>query len=176
MLDDLLEKLRLSLMPHDYFLLGTGPKHPIAPNIGLASSVMEHLSRFPNLKKDSEYAEFLLKYSGLYIFRNPDLSVDLTGFSDISTNYSELDASMYITPDGFLAFCDMYFIPSNSTDNDKIISLGFAYAISSLHAPGIYQSTLVGNDMTRMNRVCTSFTEWLEILIQAKGKPLLGET
>jgi hypothetical protein len=140
--------------------LGRGPRHPSAPRPELAASIAAFLERYPFLRRDPAYVEFLERYAGAVLFRSQDMfSVGIYGFDE--------DVAMHIVSgpgdiieDGCLTIADV--VTPNEPDqpfSENVDSHGIAFDATGSRPWGLYR-TREGHG----ERIGDGFIEWLRQL------------
>lgn len=124
------------------------------------------LETYSFLKQSGEYVEFLRRYGGALLVRDDDgFLLSFFGFShDIGIHITEGPGDP--VEDDCLVFCDMS-VPTGKGRETCAVAYGFA-AVPELRW-GIYKFV---NGADR-SWCCTTFFEWLRIVIEARGR-LLG--
>ena len=163
--------------------VGRGPKHPMHPNAELAEIVEAYFQRYPFLKQDQGYVDFMESYAGLFVYR-PEygLAIDVFGFAEVSSDLVLFGDDFFfqgendILEDGFLAFCDATFMPEGVAPADisifDLLGGGFAFKIDGKGVLGIYLAIVspgTGSDAVEYEYYCSAFLKWLEILLESQG-------
>lgn len=147
--------------------VGSGFHHPEHPDPDLAQITQEFFSRFPFLKKDQGYVDFMETYAGAFLYvPGENLSIDLFGLSDVSTHLIEGEGEL-IDDDGFLAICDIC-VPINEKTGASGDSIGFGFSFDTTLSRrwGIYRH--LPNKPPEL--YCGTFIELLTKLIAKKGR------
>ncbi len=157
-----------------YARIGQGPKHPLVPNLPMQARIDEFFRKYPRLRLDAGYVEFLEKYSAAELtWPDRELEIMIHGFSP-----EELEVNDLLTPDeplydefGFFRFCEVIISPKSAPDHWMGVS--FAWYLHDDRLLGVYRS--VTAILQAMNPVPyewyrASFVEWFEELIQRQGK------
>lgn len=162
---------------------GCGPKHPVSPQPSLQEEIDQFFSKYPQLRHDQSYREFLETYAGTVVER-PDetLSIHIYGFTEDITMYlSTPDESVLEEDATFFRFADITLNLEQKRGLD--IGIGFAFDISGTRRAGVYRSTYFPDKdfqasyyppgvaflTSKNNWYCDSFIEWLERVTRFKG-------
>jgi hypothetical protein len=169
-----IETLMRSFLDLGYAEIGNGPKHPAAPNPDLAAPVQAFLARFPILRRDQGYVDFLEYYAGASIlWPHNDLVVDIFGFTEVSSHLLETDGPI-VDEHGYFWFCsEVIRLHPGFETRTTTAGLQFAFDTTQQRRWGIYRG-IDNEDSSRTEFAwyCESFLEWLNLLIENKGRLL----
>lgn len=162
--------------------IGYGPKHPVHPQSDLTTIVTELFSRYPFLKKDQGYVEFMETFSGMYIYRpKVDISLHIFGFTNVSLQIHKVDENFLLQGEkpiiekGFLGFCDADLFKEDPPVGGiktlaNTIGTGFAFDATGQRKWGIYRAkNILEFEAIEMYWYCNTFLEWLDCLLRDKG-------
>ena len=166
-----LHSLMKRLAVSEHALLGTGPRHPVAPNPEIADEVERFLAQYPFLRQDQGYVDFLECYAGAS-FDCPDASliVFIYGFLDQVTRHFTKDepfvGSAVDEERGFLVFAEMVFRPGKYRGVVDNVSYGYAFDMTETRRWGVYHD-ISSKDYTssKYEWHCESFLQLLEELV-----------
>ncbi|MCB9458497.1 MAG: hypothetical protein H6670_02525 [Anaerolineaceae bacterium] len=138
----------------------------------ILKNALAHLwTRYPSLKADESFVEFLETYGEALVIPPP-----ISASGTINSLWSYTSYLLYEEEDavyhGFIIFCDVTVGDSDGPD-EKIT---YAFKLSDM--PSVYRHQNDENTMDLyvsgaalpFERYCGTFIEWLERLVQAKGK------
>ena len=154
--------------------VGQGPKLWPYPNPALQKEIDDFLNQYPFLRQDQGYVDFMEYYAGASIYPSDDdeavnddeLVIDLFGFNDGIALHIVKDEGQIVGKDGFLCFCSTETW-DEKVDPDFIIETEFLFDATQKRKPGIYLRSSVRPEAEWF---CETFLEWLELLIDKKGK------
>ncbi|MDB4965523.1 MAG: hypothetical protein JWN44_1212 [Myxococcales bacterium] len=131
-----------------------------------AEEVVRLVTRYPFVKRATDWLEFLRVYGGGMMTRERDmLSVGLYGFSD-DVSLPILDGPGEPIECGCLLFGDVV-LPKERIDGytEDTISLGFGLDSTGARPWGVYRVR-----DRQSHWYCSSFIEWMERLVQRGGR------
>ena len=152
--------------------VGRGPRHLTQGNRSLEGALESFLKRYPFLKKDTGYVQFLECYAGAYlVWPEDELVIDIYGFSGVSTLIVGEDGPI-IDEDGYLTFSSVLFRIREGPGLENIQTLGFAFDATQQRKPGIYRQ-VVGRE--EGSPIVTdwygeTFLEWFKDVMDKKGR------
>ena len=157
--------------------VGYGPDHPTSPNGALKDTVDAYFNRFPFLKQDQGYVDFMRFYAGAWVDWQPypelnDLVIDIFGFTAVSRNISEEDRLTYTSDEsileesGFIAFSEVFF----GINEDSIPAQSFFFDITGDRDQGVYREVWQNGVKSEITWYCESFLQWFEAIIRTQGK------
>jgi hypothetical protein len=148
--------------------VGRGPRHPVSPHPSLDNEITAFLDQYPFLKRDQGYLDFLECYAGAWIMSD-NLVIDIFGFTDVSSHILELEGPVVDT-DGYLTICDGEFRAKSLTEKDVTEQLGCGFDATGTRKWGLYRNRGYRSGELGIYWYCETFLEWLEALVDAKGK------
>lgn len=144
--------------------VGRGPNHPIKPNLALAEEIATFFKRYPFLQRDPGYVDFQECYAGASVImlsdNNRTVDIDIFGFLDVSTHMTEYEDSI-VDEDGYLVFSYILFDEQQCS---------FSFHAHRDRRSGVYRTIVRKNLDRQTSWYCATFLEWLERLIQQKGR------
>lgn len=173
--------------------IGYGPKHPSTPDPTLEGIIQEYLGMYPFLRRDQGYIDFLETYAGLNIYREAvNVAVDIFGFCyGISSLIEKTDQGFLwqgessLVEDGFLIVSDAKLVFEEKREHhvsteptNNMVGVGFGFDTLGSRPWGVYRKSTVEPSRFRTYYppirdtwywYCSSFTEWLQILLDTKG-------
>lgn len=173
--------------------IGRGPRHPSTPDPTLEGIIQEYLEVYPFLRQDHGYIDFVESYAGLYVYREAvDVVVGIFGFCyGISSLIEKTDQGFLwqgessVVVDGFLVLSDVSLVLEEkrgyqtSTELvNNVVGAGFGFDTLGSRPWGVYRKNDVDPSISRTYYppirdtwywYCSSFTEWLQILLDTKG-------
>lgn len=170
----LIDTLTVKFLMLGYARIGQGPKHPVVPNLPMQARIDEFFRKFPRLRLDAGYVEFLEKYSAAELtWPDRELEIMIHGFSP-----EELEVNDLLTPNeplydkfGFFRFCEVIISPKSEPHSR--MSVDFAWYLHDDRPFGVYRT--VTPFQQAMNPLPyewyrASFVEWFKELIREQGK------
>jgi hypothetical protein len=149
--------------------IGRGPRHPSHPDETRAEEIEAFLNRYPRLRQDPSYVEFLEKYAGasLEIAEGPLLEV--LGFSDASTEMEEMDGPI-VSEQGFLLIAEAIYHRRVDGQTLATTEKAFAYDVTGIRGSGLFCSVVTGKSVdVRYSPSYVNFHAWLQDVIATKG-------
>lgn len=141
--------------------IGQGSYHSSYPNQALLGEIDDFLQRFPFLRDDQGYIDFLSLYAGAGISQEPTLMVDICGFTTEGIHIVKDDGEP-LDKQGFFTFCLTYL------DNEREID--FSFDATGHRERGVYRAIADSRGTGDYAWFCPSFLIWLERLIQHQGR------
>lgn len=160
---------KLSML--EYALVHGGPRHPKYPHPSFAGQIAQVFEEYPQLKKDGDFTDFLEMYVGAIILY-PDNSVQaaINGVWDYTAHLLEPEV---LEQGKYLRFATIIFEPPAK---DKLTGVSFAFDLSH-DVLSVYRTANVKDEMAQFGvrrtpheYYCDTFIEWLEKLVEAKGR------
>lgn len=164
-------KIGQQLSQMEFALVHGGPKHPIYPNLGFQHQIDQVFDKYPRLKKDQTYVDFLETYVGaLILYPDSSIHVAIHGVWDYTLHLLEDEL---LEDSRFLCFSSVMFHPSIE---GNLNSLSFAFDLSHDNI-GILKDTYFTDETAELGfrrepyqPYCDTFAEWLDRLVKAKGR------
>ncbi len=146
---------------------GHGPRHPVHPSDVHAAEIAAFLDRYPLVRRDPGYVDFLEAYAGLLLWREQDfLSLSIYGFDpDVSLHLTEGEGDT-VTEDRFLTFADAAVPAELGTFSPgDPQGAAFGFDASGERPWGVYRC--LGD--TPYELFCPDFITWLSTLVEQRG-------
>jgi hypothetical protein len=158
--------------------VGRGPENPEEPNLDLADQTSRWLDLHPFLQRDPGYVAFLKRYSGAAVHDpEQDLEIDIHGLSGVGSYLTEVDYGVFddtvprIDEFGFYPFASVYFNVGDPKAFESYVGVGFSFDARGNRPWGVYRGITpqVGAE-TAEHVYCDTFQEWLERVIERRGR------
>ncbi|GEM_PF-5542114 len=155
----------------EYSLVHGGHRHSEFPNQDVIDEIKQVFETYPKLTKDSGFVDFLEMCSGaIIIYPDDSIDVSIYGVWDYS---GDILSDTERIGERFLPFAGIMFHPPIKESDLK--SLSFAFDISSddlgVYRRANYADELIErSQLSNYTRYCDTFLDWLERLINTKGR------
>lgn len=154
--------------------IGRGATHPVHPNSKYAVLLRQHLEQFPFLRDYPDYVEFLAAYAGARVY-SPERMRDgsflhATIYGIGNWEFAE-ECPPAVTPEGFFVFSVVEVQPPRGKEaatKDTIVS--YAFPARNNESRGVFVAVhALDGEVEPFRLFCSSFSEWLELFVRAKG-------
>jgi hypothetical protein len=155
----------------DCATVGRGPRHPTAPDESNRACIASFIDNNPYLRRYPDYIEFLECYGGAVLDYPDDHPVRefllLFGFDDF------VHAADPVDSEGFYIFCTATSLHNMSHDRE----CAFYFDATAKRPIGVYGQLVDCDKPNHGDRehYCPTFLEWLEELVDRKGRPVLTQ-
>jgi hypothetical protein len=157
--------------------IGRGHRHPTAPDPSLETEYQRLLVVYPFLSNHPDYLHFLERYAGARAFAqegHEEGFFHVTIYGVGSWAFSD-ECPTAVSSDGYYVFAvvETQAAKGSADVRDAIASYGF----DSTGRTGIFGEThSSGEPDGAFKFFCQSFTEWLRLLIDSRGRLLPRES
>lgn len=149
---------------------GCGPRHPECQEKSVESRVRSFLGKYPLLRQDECYRDFLEIYAGAAIERDEDESdlVSILGFTEVSPDLEYFEGPA-VSDDGFLVFAICVYY-RRVEGRLYMYEYDFAFDMSGARKPGIYKGVSADDlKLSEFTWYADDFCSWLDDLIEKGG-------
>ena len=138
--------------------IGSGPKNPDFTNAELQKEIDDFLLKYPFLRKDKDYIDFLEYYSGAMLDWPNGTLVNIFGFlEDVSLHFTQ-DVGSIVCEEGYLPFCELIIVTQQ-----KEFAKGYSFDATGTKHWGVYQFT----EEEGYTWYCENFLECLNSIINS---------
>lgn len=148
------------------------------PKEELADLARSHVEQFPFLKRHPGFVQFLETCGGAFVGDPEDANNPAYAFATLfGVGDFALDGAPEVDPDGFYVFCVLELRDcsglTGSSAEAGLVTCSFALDATASRTEGVYAEVhSVSGGLGVYRRFSSSFGEWLQAFLQARGRLL----